>query len=237
MIVRTQGRRPDSLNEALDAIAAQSGAQPGVVVVVHGEDDTLTSVRRTMGPRADDPDLRLISVVGGGRSRPLNAGLDAAHSDYVCFLDDDDLVMHDWIAAFSAAARAAPTTVIRAVTLSQPWATKGGQQPLRATGEIERPFPDRFDLLAHMSLNLTPICSVAFPTDAIAALGIRFDEDLAVLEDWEFLMRVAMALGVTSIPDATSLYRRLDHGNADTAACAERFPAIRNAGGCACSEV
>jgi glycosyltransferase involved in cell wall biosynthesis len=217
VIVRTQGHRPDSLNEALDSITAQSGGRPDVIVVVHGDDETCTLVRRSMGARADEPRTRLISVAGGGRSRPLNAGLDATRSDYVCFLDDDDLVMDGWIASFADAARTAPSTIIRAVTVSQTWATDGGRQPVRATGEIERPFPDRFDLLAHMSVNLTPICSVAFPAAAIATLGIRFDEDLAVYEDWEFLMRAAMALGVTSIPDATSLYRRLDHGGADTA--------------------
>ena len=90
---------------------------------------------------------------------------------------------------------------------------EAGWQP---KSEIERPFPDTFDLLAHMSSNLTPNCAVAFPTAAVRELGLRFDESLPVFEDWEFLMRAAMALGVTSIAAETSLYRRLDHGNADT---------------------
>ncbi len=216
VIVRTQGHRPDSLNEALDAIAAQVDATWDIVVVVHGDTDTVDTVRTAMGTRAEHPGIRVLSVEGGGRARPLNTGLDAARADYVCFLDDDDLVMENWLATFAAGARQAPATVVRAVTLSQAWTTDGGRQPVRPTGDLERPFPDRFDLLAHMSLNLTPICSVAFPRAAIVELGLRFDEDLAVYEDWEFLMRAAMALGVTSLPEATSLYRRLDHGNADS---------------------
>ena len=216
VIVRTQGHRPDSLNEALDAISAQIEATFDMVVVVHGDARAVEAVRAAMGSRADHPDLLLRSVDGGGRARPLNTGLDAARADYVCFLDDDDLVMENWLATFAAGARQAPATVVRAVTLSQAWTTDGGRQPVRPTGDVERPFPDRFDLLAHMSLNLTPICSVAFPRAAIVELGLRFDEDLAVYEDWEFLLRAAMALGVTSLPEATSLYRRLDHGNADS---------------------
>jgi glycosyltransferase involved in cell wall biosynthesis len=216
VIVRTQGHRPDSLNEALDAISAQIDTTFDVVVVVHGDTRAVEAVRAAMGSRADHSDLQLRSVDGGGRARPLNTGLDAARGDYICFLDDDDLVMENWLATFAAGARTSPSTVVRAVTLSQEWTTDGGPQPLRATGEIERPFPDRFDLLAHMSLNLTPICSVAFPRVAILDLGIRFDEDLPVYEDWEFLMRAAMALGVTSRTEATSLYRRLDQANADT---------------------
>jgi hypothetical protein len=213
VVVRTQGRRADSLNEALDSLAAQTHTDHEVIVVVHGSDAAATEVEDAMGARHR---VRVIAVDGGGRSRPLNTGLAAASGDYVCFLDDDDLAMPGWLSAFAAASRGAPSTVIRAVTLSQEWATDSGEQPVRPTGEIERPFPDTFDLLAHMSSNLTPNCAVAFPTAAVRELGLRFDESLPVFEDWEFLMRAAMALGVTSIAAETSLYRRLDHGNADT---------------------
>ena len=147
---------------------------------------------------------------------PTVQALDAAEGDYVCFLDDDDLVTEDWLASFATAAAEAPGTMIRAVTLSQAWTTDGGNQPVRATGPVERPFADRFDLLAHLSRNETPLCSVALPRAAMAAFGLRFDEDLPVFEDWELFVRVAQLCGVTSISAETSLYRRLDHGNANT---------------------
>lgn len=220
VIVRTQGRRPRSLAEALASIAAQRDAAFDVVVVVHADESVATTVRALVEtlPDGDRPArLTVVGVAGGGRSTPLNAGLDHVTGTHFCFLDDDDLARPGWLSGFAAAATDAPGAIVRAVTLVQAWTTDGGDEPARATGPIERPFPDRFDLLAHMSLNLTPICALAFPRAAIDPLGLRFSDDLPVLEDWDFLMRAAMALGVVSIPDETTLYRRLDAGNADAA--------------------
>jgi len=215
VIVRTQGRRPNSLAEALDAIAAQDFRMVDTVVVVHGDPEVADTVRpivdRHLGDQAE-----VVSVQGGGRSTPLNVGLDHVSGTHFCVLDDDDLVEPGWLSAFAAAIDRSPTAIIRAVTLSQAWTSDGGDEPVRPIGPIERPFPERFDLLAHMSLNLTPICSLAYPRLVIDRLGLRFSDELPVYEDWDFLMRAAMVLGVVSIPDATSLYRRLDSGNADT---------------------
>lgn len=218
VIVRTQGRRPRSLVEALDAIAAQTHPDVDAVVVVHGDDATADAVRSSIGTR---PDVAVVSTTDEGRAAPLNAGLRAAPGDYVTFLDDDDLAYPSWIADVAAAAATAPGTVVRSVTVAQPWATDGGEEPVREIGPIEHPFPDRFDLLAHMSVNLTPICAVAYPRARLAAFDLWFDETLPVYEDWDLLMRAAMVFGVTSIPEVTTLYRRLDHGNADTAESVE----------------
>lgn len=214
VIVRTQGRRPRSLAEALDSIAAQTHDAVDAVVVVHGEDDVCATVREQLGDRSD---LTVVSTTDPGRAAPLNAGLRAAAGDYVCFLDDDDLAEPGWIAAVVEAAAGAPGTIVRSVTASQPWTTDGGAEPTRATGDVEHPFPDRFDLLAHMSVNLTPICAVAYPRQALVDHDLWFDETLPVFEDWDLLMRAAMLFGVNSIPTVTTLYRRLDGANADAA--------------------
>lgn len=217
VIVRTQGRRPGALRDALVSLSAQTHDDFDVVVVVHGSLDTTATVRTSLEEAIVPARMTVTSVEGGGRSRPLNTGLDEATGDYVCFLDDDDLVTPDWLAAFVRGAAREPGTVIRAVTGSQEWSTDGTEEPVRPTGDVEHPFAAEFDLLAHMSRNDTPICAVALPRVAMADFGIRFDENLPVLEDWDVLMRIAMLVGVTSIPDQTSLYRRLDHGNAHTA--------------------
>lgn len=217
VIVRTQGRRPNSLCEAVEALAAQDHTDFEVLVVVHGDEATAREVGDRLDSATVPPRLEVSNVEGGGRSRPLNAGLDAAIGHYICVLDDDDLVTSDWLAAFARAASDKPGTVIRAVTRSQRWTTEGGDEPVAPVGAVETPFPATFDLLAHMSRNETPVCSLALPRAALDHFHIRFDESLPVMEDWDLLMRLAMLVGVTSIPDETSLYRRLDSGNADTA--------------------
>jgi glycosyltransferase involved in cell wall biosynthesis len=218
VIVRTQGTRPGSLAEALASLAAQIHRHFDVLVTVHTDDLEASAqvesiARKTVIPKA----TRFIPVSGGGRSRPLNVGLAEATGDYVCFLDDDDLAMPDWLAAFARTLSDNPGAVVRSVTQSQAWTTDGGIDPIRAIGPIERPFAAVFDLLAHFSHNETPICSIALPLKLLRSAGIAFDDSLPVYEDWDLLMRVAMLAGVVSIPDETSLYRRLDSGNADTA--------------------
>lgn len=218
VIVRSQGRRPGSLIKALGAIAAQTNQSYDVIVVVHAGAASAAEVEASLQEAQGLPrKLQILALQGGGRSRPLNLGLDNARGDYVCFLDDDDLVTEDWLAAFSRAASAAEGRLIRAVTQVQNWTTEGSAEPLKPAGSIEYPFAPSFDLLAHFSHNETPICSIALPRAALDRLGLRFDEDLPVLEDWDLLMRSAMLIGVYSIPEATSLYRRLDAANAFSA--------------------
>ena len=216
-IVRTQGRRPDSLAEALASLAAQDWTDHETLLVVHHPDpSTAAAVEAGLPDECRPPGLRVVAVTEGGRSRPLNVGLAEADADYVCILDDDDYVLEHWLSSFAAAAADAPGTMIRAIALSEPWTSDGGYQPVRATGPRTRVYADTFDLLAHISHNETPPCSVALPLAAMRRFDIRFDEDLPVYEDWDLFMRVAPLCGVTSIDAETSVYRRIDHGNADT---------------------
>ncbi|MFQ5556593.1 MAG: glycosyltransferase [Acidimicrobiales bacterium] len=216
-VVRTQGRRPDALADALESLAAQTDPGFEVLVVVHDDDpDTAGRVGRDL-ERTGRPlpsRWRALPVAGGGRSRPLNTGLDAATGRYVAFLDDDDLALPEWVATFRRGAESTPGAMVRAVTATQTWTTDGGDQPVRPTGEIERPFAGTFDLLAHLDHNETPICSVALPMAGLRRFGLRFDEELPVLEDWDLIVRTAALVGVVSLRTETALYRRLDSGNA-----------------------
>ena len=242
VIVRTQGNRPKSLREAVTSVHTQTYQQYELIIVVHGSlaafetvsaefaasagisEDSNASPQNTSKTKNSSGTpinktpgkTRVLHVQGGGRARPLNVGLDAADGDYVCFLDDDDLAKPQWLSVFAKTAGNAPGTIIRAVVESQNWTTEGSGQPVRAVGDVEKPFAGSFDLLAHMSMNDTPICSIAVPRLAVERFNVRFDEALPVFEDWEFLMRLAMLVGVTSTPEITALYRRLDSGNADT---------------------
>lgn len=217
IVVRTQGRRPRALIEALASIADQTHPPHQVLVMVHDPDPATTSA---VAAAVDSADFELVAevaqVVGGGRTAPLNAALEAATGQYVCFLDDDDLARPDWLSAFDLAIQANPGQIARARTGVQDWATEGTGEPRHPIGRVEEPFASRFDLLAHVSHNETPICSVAMPLGAIHHHGVRFADELPVLEDWDFLMHLAPLTGVVSINAQTSLYRRLDTGGSDT---------------------
>ena len=215
VVVRTQGQRPNSLVEALTSLTAQDYAPHQILVMVHHDEiDQMNAVAAAITAFSD---TTAHHVQEGGRSRPLNKALDLVTSDYVCFLDDDDLTEPNWLSSFAAAIEQAPGKMIRARAGSQPWSTDNTNEPVRPIGHIDEPFAPYFDLLAHLNHNQTPICSIAVPAQILEHFSLRFAEELPVLEDWDFLVRVAMHAGVHSIAERTSLYRRLDTSNSDMA--------------------
>ena len=223
VVVRTQGRRPRGLMEALQSLAAQTWTRFATVVTVHADAEAADRVGAEVGKAsasgaapADCSTLRVDE--GGTRARPLNAGLDSADGDYVCFLDDDDLAEPDWLTVFARGAAEAPVQIIRARTARQPWLTEGTDEPRTPAGPVEYVYPAMFDQLAHFAYSETPICSVALPRQALQCLGLRFDEDLDVCEDWDLLVRASLVLGVHCVDEVTSLYRRSDKSNSETEA-------------------
>jgi glycosyltransferase involved in cell wall biosynthesis len=209
VVVRTQGRRAANLEEALTCLAAQTIDDFEVQLAVHDPSPAVLArvvdeVGRFAGSFVDR--VNVFAVEGGGRARPLNAAIDRATGDYVAFLDDDDLVTADWVEAFAEAALAAPGKVARGVALNQPIArTTDGYE---VVGPLARLFPVSFDLVEHLHENATPIFSYAVPRRFLNESGTRFCEDLPVLEDWDFLLRVALGCGVHDTGRATGIYHR-----------------------------
>jgi len=223
VIVRTQGRRRRTLLEALQSLAEQTWTHFGTIVTVHASAETATAIEAELNAAAAaevaPAECRVLPVdAGGSRSRPLNAGLDAADGDYVCFLDDDDLAEPNWLAVFAGGVAAAPGQIIRARTARQRWRTDGTAEPQTPAGPVEYVYPATFDQLAHFSYSETPICSLALPRKALNGFGLRFDEELTVCEDWDLLVRASLLLGVHCVDQVTSLYRRSDTGNSETEA-------------------
>ena len=222
-VVRTQGRRRRSLQEALQSLAAQTWTRFATVVAVHADAEVAAAVETELEEAAASgaapADCRVLHVEEGGtRAKPLNAGLDAANGDYVCFLDDDDLAEPNWLAVFAGGAADAPGQIIRARTARQPWLTEGTEEPRTPAGPVEYVYPATFDPLAHFSYSETPICSLALPRAALDSLGLRFDEALTVCEDWDLLVRASQLLGVHCVDEVTTLYRRSDRANSETEA-------------------
>lgn len=144
---------------------------------------------------------RIVSVVGGSRATPLNAGIDLAASSYVAILDADDLALEDWVETFRAMAGRHPETVLR---------TRVATDHLEAGvwHRSDDAWAESFDLVDHLNGNSSPSCGVAFPRDCFTGFGLRFDESLVVCEDWDLLLQASAICGVTSSPRITSTYRR-----------------------------
>ena len=153
--------------------------------------------------------VRVLRVERPGRAAPLNDGFTAARGRYVVALDDDDTVLAHYVSTFKAAATRHEGRLLRTVAVRQDVVPVGDGGDVRAipVADPYREWPLDFSLIDHLSDNYSPIMTVAFPRGAVHDLGLRFDEALHANEDWEYVVRCAAVLGVTSVREITSVYR------------------------------
>ena len=219
VLLRTQGRRAATLQESLLCLAAQTCDDFEVLTLLHdGDERSADSVRELVEEfhESFSRRVRVVSVSGGGRCRPLNEGALLARGEYLAMLDDDDLVLADWVETFRDAARRAPGRVVRTAVANQ----RIEARPGRWDGEdgyevVDRPrlvFSLDFDHVDHLLDNRTPNNGYAFPRSLVTELGLRWDESLPVLEDWDHLLWSASICGVRGVPRITALLRSWEVG-------------------------
>jgi hypothetical protein len=84
-----------------------------------------------------------------------------------------------------------------------------GASPVTLTKPLAE-FAERFDAIANLAADATPISSVAIPRSLVTEMHFRFDEELAVCGEWDFLVRAASVVGVEDTGRATSIQLRWD---------------------------
>lgn len=214
VLVRTQGKRMDNLREALTCLAAQTCDDFSVKLLVHSSDEGLVKGVKEIVDEFDShfsSRVSVIQVVGGQRARPLNVGLDLLDASYLSFLDDDDLVTGNWVQAFKEGATASGAQIVRSVTVDQQVervTESGALAPYLIHTGLHPKHAFVFDFIQHFYSNQTPICSFAVPASVIDSFNLRFDENLPVTEDWQFLLRAVQLTGVVDTQVVTSIYRR-----------------------------
>jgi len=173
VIVRTMNR--PQLAEALDSIARQSYPNVEVIVV-----DAANYGRLNLGKTCGNFALRIINKNKKlNRPEAANAGLDVVKGAYFCFLDEDDLYLHDHILTMyhstAGSKEIAAYCSIKKVDMS--------------TGE-ESWLGSNFSFENLLRENYIPNLALLFRSDLIEK-GCRFDADFEIYEDWDFLIQAA----------------------------------------------
>jgi ubiquinone/menaquinone biosynthesis C-methylase UbiE len=211
VVMRTQGKRPQELREALLCLAGQTCTDFEILLVAHRTTPEQQKVVEQVV--ADQPPsmrsrIRLIRLDHGRRSASLNLALAEARGRYVGIFDDDDVVLADWVASFASAERDKRGRILRGVTLRQDveLAHVRGMAGVRATGSPESVYTQDFSLSEHLAENQSPPIGWVFPRSLHDDFGLDFEESMTTTEDWEFLLRAASVAGVADIPQVLAIY-------------------------------
>lgn len=209
VIVRTCGRELVFLRRALAAIAAQTLRPAQVIVSNDGaESDEIEAVVKSIFSGPNVLVLQRPAAVPPNRSAALNRALAAVNTPWIAFLDDDDTWSSHFLERMVLAAGKIESVgdfggvVCRTEAVYERY--KDGR--LEEMGrEPFNPHLHRVDTTSLAKNNLFTINAAIWRTDVFSKAGL-FREDLAVLEDWEFNMRVTSKCRVVVLRESLAYY-------------------------------
>jgi len=189
VIVRTMNR--PELPEALESIANQTYPNLEVIVV-----DALGEKPLDLGDRCGKFPLRVISKNKPlNRSAAANAGLDAVKGEFFSFLDEDDLIEKSHI-----------NNLFGILKGKNHLAVYSGIRIEDGKGNLIRIHNEDFLLEKLLWKNFIPIHALLINT-RIIGLNCRFDENLELFEDWDFLLQIALQGTFIHCKKITGIYR------------------------------
>lgn len=209
------------VGETIASALAQAGVTEVIVVDDGSTDDTLAIVRAVRDPR-----LRLIRNDSAGVSAARNLGARYASSEWLLFLDADDRLRPDAVAALLAAAHGAPRAVLvygDYNTIDSEGRQIGRRDLLKGR---RKPSGDVLSRLAAGNFIVNGGIALA-RAEAFRAVG-GFDTSLRYCEDWHCWCRLA-AIGEFEFTPKLLLDYRLHTANTMNAAVRtpkDFFPAI-----------
>lgn len=208
VIVRTRDR-PALLAEALASLRTQTLRDFETVVVADGGAEPPAEL---LTPAPGEGGLTLVHrTAPHGRALALNAGLDAARGRFIAYLDDDDLFLPghlETLARFLSGSDSYRVAYTDVEQVEQVLGPDGRYHPGRRLVVYGQPF-DPHRLLSSNYISLIGLMH--------AATDLRYDESFDILEDWDFMLRLAERGRFHRLAGITATYRvRDDQSNATT---------------------
>ena len=190
------------IGQTLNSVLEQTCPNLEIIVVDDGSTDGSTDVVRSFEGR----DVRLVRQANAGASSARNRALACANGDYIQFLDADDLISSDKIAAQVARLAAAPHAVATCR-----WGRFYGP-PTEAKFEMREEWHDldAIDwLLAtwHDGGGMLFPAQWLIPRSVVEAVG-PWREDLTLNDDGEYFTRVVLAAGRVLFCESGQAYYR-----------------------------
>lgn len=213
VIIRTQGKREDGLREALLCLQAQTFQNFEIILIGHKLDaDQADIVERVLEDQSPDfrNKIRYFKLDEGGRTCPINFGFANSLGKYAAVFDDDDILFANWAEDFYTCSKDNDGRILHSYAFAQNWSNVKKLGYRAESAPVPRYCVD-FQLIDQLVVNRCPLMTLAFPVNIFQNLGMIFNEELDVMEDWEYFMRTAFLCGVSDTKKATAIYRFWDN--------------------------
>ncbi|EGV19408.1 glycosyltransferase [Thiocapsa marina] len=194
-VVIRSAHRPE-LADALDSIAAQTYRHIEVVLV-----DVAGNGMLDAEPWCGQFPVRTASSGAPlGRGAAANLGVTSAIGQYVVFLDDDDWFLPDHVSCLV-------TALSRSDTARAAYAgVECRKRSENGDWEVIHVFNERHDATRLLVENYLPIHAVLFERSLFDD-DIRFDDNLALYEDWDFWVKLSRRTNFLHVDRITTVYR------------------------------
>ena len=182
------------LREALNSVALQTYVNVEVVVV-----NARQQTHRELGEKCGRYPLRLLQTNGSlSRSAAANYAMDSARGQYFVFLDDDDWIAPDHINLLVSALQSSPGKLAAycGTELRDASGQQFGLEPMNSPYSVGR----------LRSGNYIPLNAILFSRNVVEK-GARFDDQLSVYEDWDFLLQISQWSEFIHVDQIAAYYR------------------------------
>jgi len=214
VIVRTKDR-PALLRDAIRSIRG-TGYPSEVVIVNDG---------------GAEPQLEEAKIINHpsslGRSEAMNAGVRAARSAFIAFLDDDDLYYPEHLAALTGAAHTASHHAAWYTEAVSAFVRMGGSGKYETYARM-RIFGQDFDRELLLVDNYIPLPTLLMRRDTFLDSG-GFDPAFDLFEDWDFLIRLSQRATLAHVPRVTCEIRHIEGAGSITLESPEGSQRFREA--------
>lgn len=203
VIVRTY-RRPELLRMTLESLCHQTYEKFQVLVVEDGVDPGAEYVVNAFRNRLN---IRYLPVNAAlGRCMVGNLGLEAAQTDYVCFLDDDDYFFAEHLEVMACLIEEQPGCGLFVTGSVEARCKTDPENAEKFHYLSKRNSSGKLHLVDFFSGNPIPIQAAVFRRELFEQYG-GFDESLDALEDWDLWMRYLTHASFAFAEKATSIYK------------------------------
>ena len=202
VLVRSMNRA--CLPEALASVALQTHANLELVLInASGQPHApLDYLPPTLPWRLIEPPHSPSDLPGAarscGRAHAANLALQAAQGELALFLDDDDLLEPQHLERLIAALADRPQAV----------GAYAGVRVETHDGTHLRDYDLPWSRERLQGVNFLPIHAVLFRMQTVRERGLRFDEELPVLEDWDFWLQLTEGADLVHCPGVSAVYRQ-----------------------------